>query len=113
MTEAARDGEPTGFAAIARAYLRPDMADTRRLLAELHLASRRDDRLAALLEGWHRAEAERLAARLAPEGDPAATTKALFLLLLGLCHLDDLAAVDADPAAVADRVAALATSLER
>lgn len=100
-----------GGARIARAYLRPDMADTRRLLAELHLAGRRDARLAALLDGWHRTEAARLAERL-PAGPAAeASVKALFLLLLGLCHLDDLSAVEADPDALAERVAVLATSL--
>lgn len=108
----AAQGPGGGFAGIALAYLRPDMAATRRLLAELHVASRRDDRLADLLDGWHRAEAERLARRLPDDGDPAATIKALFLLLLGLCHLDDLAAVEADPDSVARRVAVLAAAVD-
>lgn len=113
MTETiAAHGPGAGFAGIALAYLRPDMAGTRRLLAELHVAGRRDDRLAALLDGWHRAEAERLAERLPADDDPGATVKALFLLLLGLCHLDDLSAVDADPEAVARRVAVLAAAVE-
>lgn len=100
----------TGVARIALAYLRPDMAETRRLLAELHLAGRRDPRLAQLLDGWHRTEAAHLAERLPAGADREASVKALFLLLLGLCHLDDLAAVEADPEAVARRVAALATA---
>lgn len=113
MTETlAARGPGAGFAEIALAYLRPDMAGTRRLLAELHVAGRRDAGLAALLDGWHRAEAERLVEHLPSDDDPEATVKALFLLLLGLCHLDDLAAVAADPEAVARRVACLAAAVE-
>lgn len=108
MTEAVGPGDD--LAGVALSYLRPEMAATRRLLAELHLAGRRHAELGALLEGWHRAEAGRLA-RLLPPGDaPEARLKVLFLLLLGLCHLDALDAVEADPDAVAARVAALATA---
>ena len=108
----AAHGPDAGFTGIALAYLRPDMAGTRRLLAELHVAGRRDARLATLLDGWHRAEAERLVERLPADADAQATVKALFLLLLGLCHLDDLSAVAADPDAVARRVALLAAAVE-
>jgi AcrR family transcriptional regulator len=113
MTDTIRgEGGGADVADIALAYLRPDMADTRRLLAELHLAGRRDARLAALLDDWHRTEAARLAERLGGAGGepavPEASVKALFLLLLGLCHLDDLAAVESDPDALATRVTALA-----
>lgn len=97
----------SGMRGIAAAYLRPDMAETRRLLAELHLAARRDPHLAELLGDWH----SRVAADLVPllDDDPApeATVKALFLLLLGLCHLDDLAAVEADPDDLLTRVTTL------
>ena len=90
--------------ALASAYLRPEMRATRRLLAELHLASGRDERLAALLAAWHRTWTKVMIERL-PAGDPtpAATVKAIFLLLLGLCHYDDLPAVRAPRAAVAER----------
>lgn len=95
---------------LAAAYLRPDMAETRRLLAELHLASRRDPHLAELLGDWH----SRVAAELVPVLDdqaPEATVKTLFLLLLGLCHIDDLAAVEADPDDILDRVSRLVDAL--
>lgn len=97
-------GTDQSAGAIVEAYLRPDMRSTRRLIAELHLASGRDDRLASLLADWHRTWADALGAQLPPD-DPAATAtvKAIFLLLLGLCHYDDLPAVPASRAAVIDR----------
>lgn len=97
----------TGLRGIAAAYLRPDMAETRRLLAELHLAGRRDAHLAALLGEWHSSVATDLVALLDDDPAPEATVKTLFLLLLGLCHLDDLAAVEADPDDVLARVTTL------
>lgn len=90
---------------IAAAYLAPELAGTRRLLAELHLASGRDPRLARLLASWHRSWADALTAVL-PVDDPMpdATVKALFLLLLGLCHVDDLSAVEAPAGDLARRI---------
>lgn len=90
---------------IAAAYLRPELRQTRRLLAELHLASGRDPRLAELLASWHRSWAAALK-RVLPPDDPApdATVKSLFMVLLGLCHFDDLSGVRAGRAAVAERV---------
>lgn len=104
LTEAVQGTGVDSFRSVAAAYLRPDMAGARRLLAELHLASRRDPALAALLEDWHASAAADLAGLLEDDPDPLATVKALFLVLLGLCHLEELAAVQADPAAVARRV---------
>jgi AcrR family transcriptional regulator len=97
---------------IAAAYLRPELRQTRRLLAELHVASARDPRLAKLLGSWHRSWAQALKPVL-PSDDPApdATVKALFLLLLGLCHLDDVAAVRAPQADVVERVELLVDAL--
>lgn len=90
--------------ALAAAYLRPETRATRRLIAELHLASARDARLAALLAGWHRTWVKAIVERLPPDDpSPTATVKAMFLLLLGLCHYDDLPAVRAPRAAVAER----------
>lgn len=112
MTDAVRpDGEESGrdgFAAFVRAYLRPEMAGTRRLLAELHLAGHRDPRLAGLLGEWHIAGAAEVM-RVA-DGD-ASAVKALFLLLLGLCHLEDLPSLEVDPAALERRVLAMADAL--
>lgn len=113
MTDAARGSPGSGFREVALAYCRPEMAQTRRLLAELHLAGRRDPRLAALLAEWHVTEAEALASRLDDDPEPMATVKTLFLMLLGLCHLDDLDAVEADPDAMLERVSRLAESLRR
>lgn len=97
---------------IAEGYLRPEQAETRRLLVELHLAGARDQRLEKLLASWHRSWAEALMAVLPPDHPhPEATVKALFLVLLGLCHVDHLASVDADADALADQVRTLVDTL--
>ena len=97
---------------IANAYLKPELSETRRLLAELHLASNRDPKLAGLLAEWHDVWANALR-QVLPPNDPApeATVKALFMLLLGLCHLDDLTAVPAKRADLARRISALVDAL--
>lgn len=88
--------------ALASAYLHPDMKATRRLLVEVHLASNRDERLAVLLADWHRDWTRVLRKQLHDDDpNPQATIKTLFLLLLGLCHFDDLPAVRASASAVA------------
>jgi AcrR family transcriptional regulator len=97
---------------IAVAYLRPELEQTRRLLAELHLASGRDRRLARLLASWHESWAEALKAVLpADDPSPDATVKAFFLLLLGLCHLDDVAAAGGDGEELAERVQRMVDTL--
>ena len=110
---AAGAGKPS-FRDVAAAYCHPDMGETRRLLAELHLASRRHEKLASLLASWHKSQAVALAGK--PDGDvdvgELATAKTFFLLLLGICHLDDLEQIEAEPAAVADRIGDLADHLE-
>jgi AcrR family transcriptional regulator len=90
--------------ALVAAYLQPEMRQTRRLLVEVHAASGRDPQLAELLAQWHRAWASLIVEQL-PPGDPSpqATVKALFLLLLGLCHVDDIPAVRAPRSAVVER----------
>lgn len=106
VTEGLAEGlGPDAPRAIAAAYLHPGLEDTRRLLAELHLAGGRDPRLGELLATWHTTWADALAGAL-PADDPApeATVKTFFLMLLGLCHNDDLRAVKADEADVAARV---------
>jgi AcrR family transcriptional regulator len=107
-----RDAGGDAVRIIAAAYLRPELKETRRLLAELHVASARDPRLAQLLGSWHRSWAQALKAVL-PANDPApdATVKLFFLLLLGLCHFDDLVAVRAPQADVVDRVEDLVDAL--
>lgn len=113
MTVAVQGTGPNSFQEVAAAYLRPDMAEPRRLLAELHLASRRDAALARLLEEWHASAAEDLAGLLRDDPQPLATVKALFLVLLGLCHLEDLDAVDADLDAVSERVGSMVEALRQ
>jgi AcrR family transcriptional regulator len=103
---------PEAFHQIALAYLHPDRAATRRLFLELHLAGAHHPDLAAHLDDWHR-EFAKVLADVVP-GDAtraAATVKTLFLLLLGLCHLEDLTAVPAADAAVRERVGHLVAAL--
>jgi AcrR family transcriptional regulator len=89
---------------MAAAYLQPGMHQQRRIIAELHVVSSRDERLAALLADWHRTWCNTLLEQLpTSDPDPRVTVKALFLVLLGLCHLDDLAAVRAPLAAVIEQ----------
>lgn len=87
------------------AFLRPSLRATRRLILELHLAGARHPQLAEHLDDWHR-EFAKLVANSLPAGDdaPAATVKTFFLLLLGLCHVDDLHAIKAKPGALGGRV---------
>ena len=113
VTEVIPAGLGAGSArAIAAAYLRPGLKETRRLLAELHLAGGRDPRLSRLLAQWHQTWTDALVAVL-PDDDPApeATVKALFLLLLGLCHIDDLGAVPSTPDELAERVERLVDAI--
>jgi AcrR family transcriptional regulator len=97
---------------IAAAYLRPEMASTRRLFLELHLAGTRHPELALHLARWH-AQWAKVFADLVDRADedPGATVKALFLVLLGLCHIDQLGAMPADGNAIAQRVDRLVGAL--
>lgn len=89
---------------VAAAFLDPSFRTSRRLLLELHLAGSRHPELAAHLADWHREFA-----RLPLEGGTsveahAATVKVFFLVLLGLCHLDDLAKIEVPTSKLHDRV---------
>lgn len=102
------------FRDIAARYLQPDMSEPRQILAEIHVASQRHAHLAELLSGWHRQWAETMITSVSPnDADPQATVQALFLLLLGLCHVDQLAAVDASRDAVIERVSEMVRVLVR
>lgn len=90
-------------AAIARAFMADEFADTRRLLSELHLAAQRHPDVADLLAKWHGDHAARWLSR-ASNADPASTVKTFFALLLGLCQLDALSSLSAPQLAVEARV---------
>jgi AcrR family transcriptional regulator len=112
VTDVVPPGLGAGAArAIAAAYLRPGLKETRRLLAELHLAGGRDPRLADLLAQWHRTWVDALVGLLPDDDAPEATVKALFLLLLGLCHIEALDEVDAAPDELAARVERLVDAI--
>ncbi len=89
-------GGSRSFQNLAATYLQPDMREHRQILAEIHVASGRHERLATLLSGWHERWADAMIEWLPPTDEsPRATVQALFLLLLGLCHVDQLSAVRA------------------
>ena len=114
MTEVAAraPGGTVGFSDIAVTYLQPDMSEPRQILAEIHVASQRHAHLAELLSGWHRRWADSMITSLpSDDPEPGATVQALFMLLLGLCHLDQLAAVHAPRSAVNERVTAMVRTL--
>ena len=105
----------------AAAFLHPSFRAGRRLILELHMAGTRHPELAAHLADWHREFAalsgDRAAGTREPGGqgsgaDPSVpTVTAFFLLLLGLCHLDDLTSLGADPEALQERVDRLVDAL--
>jgi AcrR family transcriptional regulator len=109
-----RDDATQGAHDVVAAFLHPSFRASRRLILELHLAGRRHPELAVHLADWHR-EFAGLAVARSPGQDeaPDATVKALFLLLLGLCHVEDLESVDADPVALGARVDRMVDALYR
>ena len=99
---------------IAAGYLVPELAAQRRLLLHIHQASERDEGLRAVLAAWHRQSADQLRPLVRPVrgGDDAVTIlKAFYLLLLGLCHLEQLDALAAPAERVTARVGAAVDAL--
>ena len=95
--------------AVARAFLADGFAPTRRLLLELHLASQRHPELAMLLADWHAAQAATW--RPVSGRDRDAVVKVFFALLLGLCQIESLVALDASKSAVVRQAEAMAAVL--
>lgn len=97
---------------VAAAYLRPEMGTARRLFVELHLAGSRHPDLANHLARWHDQWTRTFAGAAPPEDDdPVTTVKVLFLVLLGLCHIDELSDMPSSPSALASRVDGLIDTL--
>lgn len=106
---------PTGDPAraahdVVDAFLSPSFRSSRRLILELHVAGARHPELAAHLADWHR---EFAGLSVDPGGVrvPAATVKAFFLLLLGLCHLEELDAIETAAPALRSRIDRLVDAL--
>ena len=100
--------------AVVEEFLRPSFRPTRRLILELHLAGARHPELAERLAVWH-GEFATLAIGRSPDDAVAATlqVKALFLLLLGCCHLEDLDSLETAPAEFSEHVGRLVDALYR
>jgi AcrR family transcriptional regulator len=93
---------------VARIWLSPGFAQTRRLLLELHLAATREEDLLDLLAQWH---AEQAGAWQSARGDDVAQIKAFYLLLLGLSQVDVLASLHVSPALLQDHVDRMVNAL--
>jgi AcrR family transcriptional regulator len=96
--------------AYVRAYMSPEFARTRRLLAEIHIAAMRHARLGEMLSQW---QWEVFAAESGGKGVRAATTtKACYMILLGICLLDSFRVIDVprEPLTAAMEAAAAAAS---
>ncbi|HET9078375.1 MAG TPA: TetR/AcrR family transcriptional regulator [Acidimicrobiales bacterium] len=104
------DSERMSPRAVARAFLEPSFAETRRLILELHLAGQRHPDVAELVRAWNDEHAAVLARRF-PGPDSPARVATFFALLLGLCHLDSLGSIGAGPGAVQERVFAMVDTL--
>jgi AcrR family transcriptional regulator len=111
-TMSATGRAPRELRDLAELYLQPGMARARLLLLELHMAAVRRPELAAHLAAWHEDVANQLAPLGSrPNAQQRARVKALFLLLLGLCHLEQLDAIDADPQRLTAEVTTMVASL--
>lgn len=93
---------------IAAGYLAPGLAAQRRLLLQIHHASDRDEELRSVLADWHQRSADQLRPLVpADVDDPVTVLKTFYLVLLGLCHLEQLSALEAPADQLTTRVGAI------
>jgi AcrR family transcriptional regulator len=95
---------------VIRYFTSDELRDTRRLVVELHSAATRHPDVADLLAEWH-SDAAAAWAPFAVGSDPESAVKAFFVLLLGLCHLDDLASVPASAGSFEGRLDEIVATL--
>jgi AcrR family transcriptional regulator len=106
-------GEPAGATHdVVAAFLSPSFRDGRRLVLELHLAGSRHPELGEHLARWHR-EFASMAIERSPKDarDAAADVHALFLLLLGCCHLEELSGLGTPDDVLVERIERLVDAL--
>jgi|GEM_PF-933369 len=89
-------------------FASPDAAALRRMLAELHLASTRNDDIRPILSAWHLERFQPLEAN----GYNPAKVKASYVLLLGLSMLESLQDIDVDHDDLMHEVAKMGAALE-
>lgn len=75
-------------------WIDPDRAALRHFVVELHMAAARHDDLRTLLSAWHR---ENAATSTERNGRPLPQVKLLYLLLMGLAHIDEIDLGVSDP----------------
>ncbi len=76
-----------------KTFLSPAFGDGRRLLLEIHLAALSNPDVAELLDDWISTRARDW---MEDTGMSLADVKAAYILLMGLAHIDSLAALDVD-----------------
>jgi AcrR family transcriptional regulator len=97
---------------IAAGYLAPSLSAQRRLLLQIHHAADRDESLQQVLAEWHQRSVDQLRPLVsASVADPVAVLKAFYLLLLGCCHLEQLAALSAPPDEIVGLVGSMVDEL--
>ena len=76
-----------------RAWMAPESYEMRRMLLELHRGAASHPELREMMDDWHRSHAANLQAQVPYE---PAELKVLYLFMMGMLHLEDMAALEAD-----------------
>ena len=76
-----------------RAWMAPEASEMRRMLLELHRGAASHPELREMMDDWHRTHAANLQAQI--PYDPA-ELKVLYLFMMGMLHLEDMSALEAD-----------------
>jgi AcrR family transcriptional regulator len=111
VDQVAGDAGPVTIRELTVRYLDPELADARRLFLELHVAATHHPELGGLVAGWY-GEAARQLVQLAPDDpDRDASVVALFVLTLGICHVDQLNPADLPVERIAERIGSMVDHL--
>jgi AcrR family transcriptional regulator len=84
-----------------RAWMAPEAHEMRRMLLELHRGAAGHPELREMMEEWHRSHAANLQEQIPYED---AELKALYLFMMGMLHLEDMTALEADHEELVDVV---------
>lgn len=88
----------------------PALKDTRRLAIELHSAGSRHADIAELMNKWHQ-DSIRLLRPLVTGPAADARIKSVFILIMGICHVDEFESLPGGEKVVRQQIADLAESI--